>query len=378
MDFLPIVSNFLKDSDYARLTRVSKQVHDVFLRRKYSIKMLIRSSRRSLPIDFDRCQISTYIADDMSAPIPSSVSHLYVYSILGYDVSKLPKNLKFVSLPTGFNMPVDEFPKSLEQIRFHGEFNQPIDSLADSVESISFDDRFNQPIKSFPKNLKRIKFGKDFNQSIDAISDVNYVTFGDNFNQPLPRMSDCLDGICFGLNFNHPVDHLPDSVMSIQFGDRFNTEIKKFPARMTKLKFGKDFNQKIENLPSETKFLEFGDNFNQELELPESVCMVQFGKEYNKPIKGGTLHRVWCGDDFNQPIDTLSGCLSLKYVKFGHGFQQSIDDLPDSVVELELSRHYSGAVSKLPKKLMELRIPSKYKEIVSKIVPRRATVVYLS
>ena len=115
----------------------------------------------------------------------------------------------------------------------------------------------------------------DFNQSIIGLpSTITCISFGNPFNQPVShRLPPSLMQLSFGANFDCLVDHLPETITHLVFGFCFNQAVDSLPKSMTHLTFGDMFNQPLTNLPPMLKVVEFSSHvFQQSIDdLPNSI-----------------------------------------------------------------------------------------------------------
>lgn len=160
--------------------------------------------------------------------------HHPVTSLLPYEESVLPPNLKELVLGGNFNRNIDKvyFPPTLESIKLGSAEDGFLDSddedgeaaavAGESVGSRNDDDddypdepSFNRPIlkATWPTNLKRLEFGSRFNKPVE------------------------------GAKF-------PDSLEEISFGTRFDQPIVgvKWPAELRRLRLGEDFYQDLKEV----------------------------------------------------------------------------------------------------------------------------------
>jgi len=84
----------------------------------------------------------------------------------------------------------------------------------------------------------------------------------------------------------------------------------------------------------------FGWFFNQSIDnLPNSLIHITFGNNFNQPFNNSliSLTHIIFGDDFNQLLPLLP---SLTHITFGKNFDQSIDNLSKTVRYINISKKY--------------------------------------
>uniref|UniRef100_A0A6C0C9Q0 F-box domain-containing protein n=1 Tax=viral metagenome TaxID=1070528 RepID=A0A6C0C9Q0_9ZZZZ len=206
-------------------------------------------------------------------------------------------------------------------------------SYFDNFENIEISD----PVTKCPKYVKNIYFEArtmDFSSHVKVINSckITHLSLNDHFNRQIEYT-------------------IPSSVTHLQFGKRYNKLLSKcIPQSVTHLTFGDDFNQSILNeIPSSVTHLTFGHSFNQSINdaIPSSVTHLTLGWRFDLSINDAipplVTHLTLMGH-FNQSIEN---CIpsSIKYIKFGILFNQSINDIPESVEEIVLSRYYRREIN---------------------------------
>jgi hypothetical protein len=122
------------------------------------------------------------------------------------------------------------------------------------------------------------------------------------------------------------------------------------------------FNYNFENLPCEIPsnikkvyFYEFSDLLE---ELPDTIVDIEIHKGFNHPVD--KLHQglksISFGWNFNQPIDNLPS--SIEKIVLGNNFSHSINNLPSNIKFLYISNpNYDyETIKKLPKSLIFLQL----------------------
>jgi hypothetical protein len=123
--------------------------------------------------------------------------------------------------------------------------------------------------------------------------------------------------------------------------------------------------------PNNIKYLSFGDNFNNFLILPNALLHLIFGFEFNYPIDlPQTITHLTFGCNFNQPIDlpqtiihlTFGICfnqnvilpMGLKYLNLNCSNEYILDNLVDTIEELELNMFFDLKFNNLPNNIKKI------------------------
>ena len=145
------------------------------------------------------------------------------------------------------------------------------------------------------------------------------------------------------------------------------TEIDKtidyLPQTLKYLKLGNEFYQHVSILPRHLTYLEFSYSciFNDTVDdLPDTLTHLIFGYAFNKSVDKlpATLTHLTFGYNFNQSVDKLPA--TLTHLTFGHKFNQSIENLPNNITHLSLDDNFTKEIHKLPAKLKELKVAFTY------------------
>ena len=241
------------------------------------------------------------------------------------------------------------------------KFNKALDNTFENLinlQQLTFGLWFNQPLtNSLEKliNLQQLTFGHYFNlplaNSLEKLINLQQLTFGFYFNQPLANSLDKLinlQQLTFGTWFNQPLENSLEKLINLQ-----------------QLIFCCYFNQVLANSLEKLinlRVLTFGSEFNQSL-----------GNSLDKLINLQQLTFSWC---FNQPLaNSLDKLINLQQLTLGHEFKQKleipfnirilnlncnnqyiIDNLPNSIEELELGIYFNLKLDDLPSSMRIIRI----------------------
>ncbi|EAL62927.1 hypothetical protein DDB_G0289023 [Dictyostelium discoideum AX4] len=219
----------------------------------------------------------------------------------------IPPTIKKLILPIYFNQPL------------RNTINESIFPMNSSLESIDFGESFNKNLYDLPKSLKQIKLSKDFNLKLNKNS-------------------------------------IPKNVKEIEFGSKYSKLIANNvlpPCAIVKKAYTINYRIQIYKayekvfIPNWTKSLILGPRCNVDL-LPNL---------YNLKINYLSLNCKGYSD-----LSNISKCNSIRYIKFGENFSQSIsiNDLPPKLVSLYFSKSFYQTITKsmLPKNLNFLYLKS--------------------
>lgn len=202
---------------------------------------------------------------------------------------------------------------------------------------------FTNILQKNQSKLTHIYFGGDFNQNIDGKKDIP---------QNITHMS------FVGDFFDRRIENIENT--KIQFlqlpNPQYNPRqiIQHYPTNIQILKNTIHL-ENSQNLSSLT-YLKFGNTFNSEIDsitFPQHLTHLIFGRFFNKPLNNNTLktiqtlHTIKFGTYFNQTIQNLPN--SLKKLRFREYFAQNLDNLPTNLTYLNFKRaDNTPQLSKLP------------------------------
>ncbi|AYV80299.1 MAG: hypothetical protein Gaeavirus27_5 [Gaeavirus sp.] len=135
-------------------------------------------------------------------------------------------------------------------------------------------------------------------------------------------------------------------------------------SRVLVIKFGKMFNRSLDNVvfPMSLQSMVFSECFNQSLEFvrfPDSVRSIVFGDRFNRGLSRVSLPRqlqvLVFGNDFNQDIGSVRFPLSLRSLSFGYEFDKTLDNLPNSIIELTFAK-LNMDISNLPCSVQKIKL----------------------
>lgn len=141
-----------------------------------------------------------------------------------------------------------------------------------------------------------------------------------------------------------------------------------------------NFNQELKDLPEDTQKIIFdeyfdyhGNNnqpsqFNQSVDnLPNSLIVLKFGYNFNQNVNElpNNLKKLTFGYKFNQTVDKLPN--SLKKLKFGNSFNQKVDKLPNNLNKLTFGFAFNQPVDKLSNFLTHLKFEWSFNHPIDKL-----------
>jgi hypothetical protein len=122
-------------------------------------------------------------------------------------------------------------------------------------------------------------------------------------------------------------------------------------------------------------FLDFSD-FNQSVDdLPNTVSVIDFGFDFNQTVNllPRDLLRLSFSYEFNKPIDMLPS--NLRSLRLVYSFNQRIDNLPNSLIILILGESFNQPVDHLPLHLRQLIFARNFNQPVN-YLPSTLTKLY--
>ena len=217
-------------------------------------------------------------------------------------------------------------------IKFDFDFNENIDFLENSkIEEIYFESnsQFNKTLNKLPISLKIIKLPRNFNHKIDFFPpNLEILIIFSNYNYELDNLPEGLLELHLFNNTNYDLSNLPNTIKILQTGNR-DIKINILPANLEKLILPRYHLYKIDIFPQNLKHVQLSYYYNFDISnLPNNLQKLI--------IAGGP--REYQEDDDN-------------YYDFPE-FDQDIDNLPDSIEEIEICvTEYNKKINKLPKNL---------------------------
>jgi hypothetical protein len=135
------------------------------------------------------------------------------------------------------------------------------------------------------------------------------------------------------------------------------------------LTFNQKFNEKIQNLSEGIEKIIFLENllkisiFNQPLDnLPNSLIDLYLGFAFSYPVDNlpNGLKYLRLGHAFNHPIDNLP--INLTHLIFCHQsiFNHPVDKLPNSLTHLHFGFHFNQPINNLPINLIRLTLNNSF------------------
>ncbi len=236
-------------------------------------------------------------------------------------------------------------------------------------DKIVFDDNFNieisEELAEIIKKYANVEFPSDYSHPIDniyyqVIKIGIYTIFQPNGTLELkPDYTELItqeiidrfpttQQIVVGFNYPHKFDVLPESIFDITYEWKYS--------------ISRDNPETIYIL-DET---EWDDNI---LYSVSKYSKIIFSDSYNKPLGQfpDSIREVLFRTDFNQPIDILENCNSIKKITFysNSDFNQLIDRLPKNLTHLYLSRAFNQSIDKLPDNLLVLVIQGDFNQPIN-------------
>ena len=161
----------------------------------------------------------------------------------------------------------------------------------------------------------------------------------------------------------------------------FNQQVI-IPQNITHLTFGFYFNQQV-IIPENVTHLTFGHYFNQQVIISQNVTHLNFGFHFNQQVNLPNIKYIQIDCNNIDIIDNLPN--SIKEIEFGYNFGLELQNLPNSIKKisfhpdsrydkelnclpefveyLELGKDYDKKISKFPLNLKTIKCYKNYKYI---------------
>jgi hypothetical protein len=340
--------------------------------------------------------------DSRIAKVPSFVTHLtFTYGFDQQINGHIPSSVTHLTFGFNFNQPINGcIPLSVSHLTFGCNFNQAINGcIPSSVTHLTFGKKFNRPINGcIPSSVTHLTFGECFYQRIKnnipssvthlttkgrfyeeighkILSVTHYEYGGNDGNVELLKILPCVTHFIYNCRLEYSfttilpqtithltfknncglIAHIPQSVTHLTFGDGFNNSIAGIiiPNSVTHLNFGRCFKQSIRgNIPLSVTDLTFGEYSNQVCDRhPSSITHLTLSNLNmsitTNPYFAKVTHLTF-SSEFNLSIKNYIPSF-VKYLKFGPKFDESLDTVPLSVTQIEISEDY---VTKIREELM--------------------------
>ena len=141
-------------------------------------------------------------------------------------------------------------------------------------------------------------------------------------------------------------------------GKKFNLPINNLPSTLISLTLGECFNQPVNNLPNSLKYLHFNEKFNQPIDTQETFLTEKVSGAHHK-----FTERKFIGCNLPNSLIELT-------FTWGSKFNQSIENLPNSIIHLKLGREFSQSVNILPASLTHLTLDREFIKKNKKQLPK--------
>jgi hypothetical protein len=165
-------------------------------------------------------------------------------------------------------------------------------------------------------------------------------------------------------------------IVKPKFNDNIN--LLEFHCDITSLIFSNydDISDIIENI-NDTRYI--GSSFNQPVDnLPPTLLNLTLGIKFNQPVDNlpPTLLNLTLGDDFDKPVDNLPP--TLLNLTLGDDFNQLVDDLPPTLLNLTLGDDFNQLVDDLPPTLLNLTLGIKFNQPVDNLPHGILNIIFIN
>jgi len=353
---------------------------------------------------------------------PANLKKIMFYGQFNQQLVNLPSSIEEIILSYQFNHPLDNLPYGLKKLDLGRKFNQEVEHLPDSLTEIVFSDFFDNNIDFLPQSIKKIELGINFNKELenlpssletlivgayiktlnnlpDHIKEINIEKRGTRINllyKPILKLPDNLVKLTLNSCYIDPIEYFPPNLKSLIFPEssNFNLPLDNLPDSLDELILGQNYNQNLKNIPKSVKILSIGHGYRFPLsELPDTIEVLRVGiifksdripsgvKKLNisLPIDFESIER-----EFNDQVRintefTLSYLENLKYLKIENFFFYSLDNLPVSLENLEITSNSRFPIKNFPPNLKNLILNNSGKHDLTKLPDSLETLeIYIS
>ena len=155
---------------------------------------------------------------------------------------------------------------------------------------------------------------------------------------------------------------IPENVTHLTFGYNFDQQVT-IPQSVTHLTFDYHFNQQV-IIPHNVTHLTLGHKFNQQVNLP-NIKYIKLNCNNIDIIENlpNSVEEIELDMLFNLKLQNLPN--SIKKINFHHNiiYDKELNCLPEFVEYLELRKYYNEKISKFPLNLKTIKCHKEYKYI---------------
>jgi hypothetical protein len=230
--------------------------------------------------------------------------------------------------------------------------------------------RYNNPIDNFPDHITHLETG-DLDHPINKLpKSLEYLYVEDNFTKTINDYPENLKFLRLSKNAVFNADRLPDNLVNLEIPKAVCVD--NLPNSIVYLKIRS--NVSVDNLPESVKYLSLGidrfdnNSFNKPIDnLPFSIIKLELGNKFNQSINNlpNKLVELKIGNDFNHPIDNLPQ--TLRKLELGVKFNQPINNLPIGLIELILGYNFNQPVDNLPITLKKLVLGENFNQSINNL-----------
>ncbi len=240
--------------------------------------------------------------------------------------------------------------------------------------------RYNNPIDNFPDHITHLETG-DLNHPINKLpKSLEYLYVEDNFTKTIKGYPETLKFLRLSKNSVFNADRLPDNLINLDIPRAVCVD--NLPNSIVYLKIGS--NVSVDNLPESVKDLSLGidrfnnkNSFNKPIDnLPFSVIKLELGNKFNQLINNlpNKLIELKIGNDFNQPVNNLP--ITLKKLVLGENFNQSINNLPTNLELLVLSKNFNQPINNLNPNLKKIQLGENFNQPINTLPNSLESIIF--
>ncbi|ARF08588.1 hypothetical protein Catovirus_1_638 [Catovirus CTV1] len=408
-DEIAFICTFLTDRDKVSLLNINREIIKIFENSSSKIQLYDHYNNNNVRNIQEKYVITNFVyykeKDNGPIDIPKCVKNMYCKSSLMDDISdldnlekivlinhdrympKLPKSIVEVNLGGYFNRYINKFNDSIKILKFGHWHSQILLNLPSSLTSLSLGNNYDYPLPKLPRTLKILNCGKSFDQQLNDLPEsLEELYLGLYYSQYLDNLPTRLIKLVISGGYLRPLCKLPDSIkyLDISF---FENNLIKWPKSLKELRIGStdhcsNISDSLEELPDGLENLYIHKSLEYQIKklpnalksffvsryirnsdltnLPENLLDLNIGINCfpkKKIIFPDNLIKIKIDIyGLNQKLEFGQKLKQLLCLKVSGEFNQNIDDLPDSIETLCLSRTFDMPISKLPSSLRKLKI----------------------
>ncbi len=239
--------------------------------------------------------------------------------------------------------------------------------------------RYNNPIDNFPDHITHLETGV-LDYPINKLpKSLEYLFVDNNFTKTIKEYPENLKFLRLSKNAVFNADRLPDKLVNLEIPKAVCVD--NLPNSIVYLKIDSDVS--VDNLPESVKYLSLGtdiydqNSFNKPIDnLPYSIIKLELGHKFNQSINNlpNKLIELKIGNDFNHPIDNLPQ--TLRKLELGRNFNQPINNLPNNLESLILGFNFNHPIDNLNPNLKKIELGKNFNQRINSLPNSLESIVF--